>query len=297
MLDKPLKNIARLKAMAAILITVVLWASAFAGIRAALTSYSPTHLALLRYIVAALVLAGYGLAKGMRLPVLRDLPSLFLLGFLGIAVYNVALNYGEQTVSAGAASFIVNTVPVFTAILSFVFLNERIALWGWIGIVVGFCGAAIISLGEAGSGDMMLNKGAGFILLAAFVQAIYFVAQKTMLQRYSPLELTTYAIWAGMICLLVFFPGLWEAILDSDSEATYAVVYLGIGPGALGYLTYTYALANMKAAEAANYLFLVPVVTLPIAWFWLAEVPGLLAVVGGLVVLSGVLLMVKKGRS
>lgn len=87
--------------------TIVLWASAFAGIRAAPIGYSPTHLAFLRFLVASLVLGVYALVTHRSLPLARDVPGFLLLGGIGISLYNVALNAGEQQVSAGSASLLV----------------------------------------------------------------------------------------------------------------------------------------------------------------------------------------------
>ncbi len=88
------------RVLAALGITVFFWASAFAGIRVGLESYSPGHVALLRFLVASAALALYAVARRMRLPELRDLPAVVLSGFLAFTVYHVALNYGESTVSA-----------------------------------------------------------------------------------------------------------------------------------------------------------------------------------------------------
>src|SRR5262245_13629979 len=77
---------AKLLLPAALLITVLTWASAFAGIRAGLAAYSPTSVALLRYATASLVLAGYALVTRMPLPCWRDWPGLALLGAVGISV-------------------------------------------------------------------------------------------------------------------------------------------------------------------------------------------------------------------
>jgi drug/metabolite transporter (DMT)-like permease len=112
----------------ALVITLLPWASAFAGIRAGLEGYSPGALVLLRFLVASASLIIYALITHMRLPALRDLAALFLLGFLGITVYQVCLTFGEQSVSAGTASFLVATVPCFTALLAFFFLKERLSL-------------------------------------------------------------------------------------------------------------------------------------------------------------------------
>ena len=97
------------RVLAALVITTVFWASAFAGIRAGLDAYGPGQVALFRFLVASAVLAAYAALARMRLPERRDLPAVFLAGLLAFAVYHVALNYGEVTVSAGSASILIAT--------------------------------------------------------------------------------------------------------------------------------------------------------------------------------------------
>ena len=83
------------RTLAAAGVTLLLWASAFAAIRVGLRAYGPGPLALLRFLVASSVLGIYALLTRMRMPAARDLPGVFLMGFLGITVYHTALNYGE----------------------------------------------------------------------------------------------------------------------------------------------------------------------------------------------------------
>src|SRR5437867_6441082 len=83
--------------------TVLLWASAFPGIRAALKGFSPTGLASLRFTIAAIVLLMASLAIRPRWPRGRDLFQIALAGGVGITGYNILLNTGELTISAGAA--------------------------------------------------------------------------------------------------------------------------------------------------------------------------------------------------
>jgi len=75
---------------------IFLWASAYAGIRVGLKSYSPAHVALLRFLVASLVLAIYASRSHFRRPALWDVPRLALTGIFGISLYNLALNYGRS---------------------------------------------------------------------------------------------------------------------------------------------------------------------------------------------------------
>jgi len=146
-----------------------LWASAFAGIRAGMRltpsgsvgGYGPGELALLRFGTASFVLALYALATRMRLPNRVDLPRIGLAGFLGISVYHLALNFGEVTVNAGAASLLISAGPVFTALLSVIFLRERLTRIGWGGILLAFAGVSLITL----SGGKGLHFSAGALLI------------------------------------------------------------------------------------------------------------------------------------
>lgn len=278
----------------AVVAAVALWASAFVGIRAALRAYSPEHLALLRYIVASGVLVAIAPVAGIRRPALRDLPGVFVTGLIGIAVYNIALNHGERTVTAGAASIIMNTVPVLTAAFSTLFLRERLGRVGWIGLIASFGGVALIAL--SGRTGLVFDPGAGLLLLAALAMTAYFILQKPYLARYSPLEMAAYAIWGGTLCLLVFLPGLVETIRAATPASTAAVVYLGVFPAAVAYVAYSYGLAEMPAGRTASFLYLVPVLTIGIAWFWLREIPPARALAGGVVAMSGVVL-VNAGRA
>jgi drug/metabolite transporter (DMT)-like permease len=292
------------KTWAAIAVTLLLWASAFAGIKAGMRltpagapgpdGYGPGEVALLRFGVASIVLAGYAAFTRMRLPAREDLARIAWAGFLGITVYHVALNFGEVRVSAGAASLLISAGPVFTAIMSAVFLRERLTWIGWGGILVAFAGVALISLGE--SGGFSFEPGALLVLLAAVSTAGYFIVSKRGLRTYSPLQWTAYTIWAGTIPMLVFAPALVEQIPTAAPSATLAIIYLGVFPAAIAYVLWSYALARMPASLLSTFLYLSPVLAMTIAWVWIAEVPQALTIIGGLVAIVGVIIVQTKGQ-
>lgn len=272
--------------------TLVAWGSAFAGIRAALVGYTPTHMALLRYMVASLTLVIYALAVRMPFPRWRDLPGLALVGLIGITFYHTALNYGETVIPAAVASFIVASAPVWMALLGVAFLRERLRPAAWVGIVLSFVGVGVIALGQAGGLDLSRLTWPWLLVLAcAVASALYSLGQKPYFKRYSAVQVAAYVVWTGTIFLLPFGAGLIGEIAKAPLGATAACVYIGVVPGAIGYVTWAYVLSKTPASRAGSFLYFVPVVALLVAWAWLGEVPRPVALLGGVLVLAGVVLV------
>ena len=139
-----------LLAAGAVAFTIVSWASAFPFIRIGLQGLPPLQLASARFASAALLVLAWLAYRRPRLPTWLDSLRFALCGFLGIALYNALLNTGEETVAAGAASFIVNTLPIFTALLASLVLGERFNRWGWLGSLISLTGIAVIARGQPG---------------------------------------------------------------------------------------------------------------------------------------------------
>jgi len=282
------------KTALALFITLVLWASAFAGIRAGLKSYEPGHLALLRFLVASLFLLFYGAHKKVRMPDRKDIPMLLVIGLFTITIYHALLSYGEVTVSAGAASLIIGSGPIFTALLAYFFLKEKLKPWGWVGIFISFIGVGLISMGE-GNG-ISFDPRAILVLLAAFSTSLSFVLQKPYLKKYKFVELTVYTFLSGTFFLLIFLPGFVNDIRTASIGATLSVIYLGIFPAGIAYLTWTYVLAKMPVSILSSFLAVSPFFSIIIAWIWLGEIPGIISVIGGIIAILGVTLVNIKGR-
>ncbi|WP_026573789.1 DMT family transporter [Bacillus sp. UNC438CL73TsuS30] len=275
------------------LITVTIWGSTFPAIRAGLNGgYSAGHLVLIRYLIASGLFAIYALLPGVRfrLPRKEDLLRILLLGWVGISIYHIGVTFGQQTVSAGTAGMLVASAPIFTALIAVFVLKERLGFAGWLGLAIGFVGIAVITIGTAGP-SLTISKGAFLVIIAAAATSVLFAFQKPLLRRYSSIELTAYFSWAGTIPFLLFLPGLFQDLQHASLEANLSAIYIGIFPTAIGYVTWALALSAGKAGSVTSMLYIEPVVVLIVAWIWLKEWPSNLTILGGIIVISGVIVV------
>lgn len=273
-------------ALAAALVTVVFWASAFVGIRSAGESLSPGPLALLRLAVGVFVLGGFVSLRRERFPSGRDLPLIALCGALWFAAYNVVLNAAEQHLDAGTAAMLVNVGPIVVAVLAGLLLGEGFPRQLLLGCLVAFAGVAVIGIATSQRG--LSTAGTLLALLAAFAYAGGVVIQKVVLRRVSALQTTFLCCVVGAVLCLPFAPALAREAGDAEGSALAWAVYLGVFPTGLAFTTWAYALARTTAGRLAATTYLVPPLSILLSWAILGESPPALAYAGGALCLAGV---------
>ena len=289
----------------AMVVTVVLWASAFVGIRAIGPHFSPGPLTLGRLAVAAVVLGLLvvpQLLKSRLLPRGREWLPILAYGVMWFGGYNVALNAAEHVLDAGTSALLINVNPILVAVLAGFFLKEGFPRWLLIGSTVAFAGVAVIALGSgqpSGGGDRPTADMAGvaLCLLAAVLAAVSVIIQKPVLRKFPAAQATWFGILVGALCCLPFTGQLVDELQAAPPEATWGLAYLGVFPTAIAFTTWAYALSLIDAGKLAATTYLVPGTTVLISWFLLAEIPTVWGLVGGLICLVGVALTRRRTRN
>jgi len=282
---------------------VIVWALAFPFIKIGLKDLSYINLTIMRFFIVCLVILIIFLLKSQWFNKLhkKDIIPIFLLGFFGVIVYHLGLNYGEQLISPGAASLIIATIPVYIIILSAVFLKEKLNLIGMAGISLSLMGVLIISIRgtESATIEITYLSAALAVFIAAIMGALYTIAGKKMLERYNGFSLTIYAIILGSTGLIPFailsnfgilkFAGrpLLEEVGSMSYETWIAIIFLGAFSTVIGYIIWYVALQLKTATEISVYLYLIPVFSTLVSFFLFDDKITLYYVLGGILVIIG----------
>lgn len=279
------------RALVAALITVVVWSSAYVGIRDLVGAFSPGSIALGRSTVGTLVLGLLVLRRGWQPVARRDLGLIIGSGITWFALYNLTLNEAERHVDAGTAAMLTNTGPIFIALFAAFFLKEALPPRLWVGIAIAFAGSVAIGLAtsEPGRSSDAALLGIVLCIVSAILYSFGVTFQKPALRNVSPLQVTWIACLTGWLICLVFTPTLIGELATAQPSELGWLLYLGIFPTSIGFLTWTYALSRTPAGRLGATTYLVPPVVIVLAWVMLGEVPPLLAILGGAACIGGVI--------
>jgi drug/metabolite transporter (DMT)-like permease len=274
-----------LRVYGALFLTTLFWSSAFVGIRFTLTEFSPGALGLLRFCIASFSLALFYLRLENKKPVsTQDKIALMGVGVIGIGLYNFFLNLGEVVVSASIASFIIGLLPLVTILLAISFLKEKVGRRTWCGVFIAVIGMILLGLS---SSDKSSFLGECYVFIATILGAIYTTLQKQFLNRYHPLQVTSYIIWGGTLSLLVFLPSLVIELPEASLLGIGTVIYMGVFPAAVAYLAWSYVIHEIPASKAVIFLYLLPLFSSAMGFLLLEEVPKQLTIIGGILGLLG----------
>jgi drug/metabolite transporter (DMT)-like permease len=275
------------------LMAVVFWAVNFSLIKIALREFSPLAFNGIRMVVASVILVSFFLISKEGLSVTRsDFWKIIVLGLIGNTVFQMFFIHGLNWSTASNTAIVMAMTPVFVALLSTSSKQEKIHWAAWMGIVVSFVGLYLVLTKQPGVFRFSWQEIRGdlLILFGNMCWAVYTVFSKPLLERMSPLKLTSTTMAVGAFFYLPFClkdlaqlplskitPGAWGALLYSSFFAL-----------TLSYLIWYGSVKRVGNTKTAIYGNITPILTVIIAYFLIAERITLLQAIGAVIIILGV---------
>lgn len=275
-------------------LTLIVWSSSYAAIAYGLQAFAPGELILLRFLLASCCFAIPVLLGLVRLPPRRDWPAVIVLGLIGNVGYQLSLCYSMTRISPGAAAVVIGLVPGVTSVLALLRLHETLSKRAIVGLLTAFAGTLLVTLGRGH--DIRFEPVAFLAFVAVLCSSSYFVWQKPLLTRTSPLGFTAASMFVATIGMLPFGLHLPEKLLTVSHAQLFGVLYLALVPTVIGFLSWSFALSRAPASRVSSFLYLQPVGAFVIAWLWLGQIPTWITVIGGALAIGGVILTTMRGN-
>jgi len=287
---------ARLAAFAAI----VVWGISFVATKAVLREISPITLITIRFALGVAFLNAVLASREKNLlPPRAFLPSLALMGCVGVLIHQMLQAFALTMTSAINTGWLIGLIPIWTAILAVLFRGERFGLFRAAGLVVGLAGTLIVITGgqiSTASLGLPSAKGDLLILVSTLNWAVYTVIGHATIRALGALRATTWSMTIGWLMLLPFFiaRGSWTEIPRLTPSGWTALVFLGVACSGLGYLFWYGALSRLDAGSVAAFLYIEPLVTLAAAATLLGEPIRPATLAGGALLLAGVAMVQRR---
>jgi len=274
--------------------SVVVWGASFIATKIALRDIQPITVVWARFAIGVIILGIVVLARNQFiLPQRAEIPYFGVLGFLGIAFHQWLQSTGLMTSKASTSAWIVATTPLFIAMLSWLFLKEKLKWAQVIGIGLATIGVLLVisegdisslSVGEFG------NFGDILIFISAINWAVFSVISRRGLKKHSAALMMFYVMAAGWFMISIpFFIG--PSVYDLQALSLYSLLgllFLGIFCSGIAYIFWYDALKSIPASQVGVFLYLEPFVAVIVAAFLLGESIILASLIGGILILIGV---------
>lgn len=276
---------------ALILVTSAIWGGNFISIKLALRSSTPLLLATWRSVFGGALLVVIGLARGQRLP---SWPKLRTIGWIALfmtTLSTAALTAGVARSTAGLASLLINTMPLFLVLLAAPVLGERPSPTALVGLAVGFGGTALIAA-PALQGNTSVT-GVALMLLAAFTWALgSLILKRSDLSGVHPVMAVGVQLLfsAGGLAMLtlVLEPARRIEVTPTFLAAFVEVTVLGL---AMVWVFWVEIVRRGTTAQAGATAYLVPLFGVAFGVAFLGETLLALEAVGAALVLCGLRLV------
>lgn len=277
------------------LLAIVFWAINFSFIKIALREFSPLGFNGFRLLYASLIFVIILLITkdGFSFP-RRDIWKFVALGLIGNTAYQMFFIHGLNLTTASNTAIIIAMSPAIIALLSSLVKHEKLNWAAWIGVLISFLGFFLVIAKQPGDFQLAWEsmKGDLMILFGNLTWALYTVFSKPLLERYSPLKLTSLTMIVGTVFYLPFcFKDMIHLKLNEISlQAWAALFYSGLFALVICYIIWYASVKRVGNSRTAIYDNFMPILTILFAYVFISERITFLQAGGALIILMGVYL-------
>lgn len=275
----------------------IVWGVSFVATKIALAQASPVTVVWVRFAMGVLVLGLAVLARReFLLPRRSEWGYFALLGFIGITFHQWLQANGLRTSQASTTAWILTSIPVFIAILGWLFLHERIDHNTALGIGLAALGVLLvvtrgdwsaIAQGRLGApGDLL-------ILLSAPNWAVFSILSRKGLKEHPAARMMFYVMLLGWFFTTFWWLAArgWNDLPHLNGTGWLSLFFLGVFSSGLAYIAWYDALQALTAANTGVFLYLEPLAAMGVGAWLLQEQITLFSLLGGLAIVGGVYLV------
>jgi drug/metabolite transporter (DMT)-like permease len=268
-------------------------ALAFPIAKYGLIEIEPFTFAFYRFVASSIVLLVIVRFRGNEKPIeKRDYLKIIGLGFVIIPFNQTAYLYGQKLTAAGHGSLLFATVPIWIFLGALFVLKEKYNFRRTLGVILGLIGVIIIMASGAIEIGTDYLLGDFIILLAVIAWASYTIFGRPLVLKYGAFRITAYSLASGSA---MYFPfGFYRALIFDYSKASFgawiSVFYMAFGVSIVAYVLWYWLLKYMEATRIAVFHNIQPVIATLVAFIFLGESIGWSFLIGGVIVLTGVII-------
>jgi len=277
----------------AIVVAAVLWGGSIVAQKLALSGFSAVEASVLRDLggLAILVMTWWWQGDSLASLTRRDYRTLAFLG-LGVLGNHLLILIGLKYVSGAVAGVIIGSLPVVTALLSALFIQDVPLRAVWAGSLLSFLGVGLVSAaGFKAAGEQPLLGGT-LVFLGVASWALYTIGSRTIMERISALTVN----WTTLMAATLFqVPLLWTdqkmlrtGIASVALSDWLALAYLVVFATAIAQQAWLFGVKSIGPSRASVLGNLTPVAAVALSALVLNETVGLVEVIGILLILCGV---------
>jgi drug/metabolite transporter (DMT)-like permease len=276
-------------------VSISFWGISFVSTKAVVDTIEPYTLLALRFAIGALFLLALLVVKRYPLTLpLQYIPHVIVLSVLGVFIHQVIQATALLSIDASAAGWMISFSPVFTVILSMLFLHEKMTWLRSAGMLIAIIGVLMVTSARSGqSPGFEVNFGYILMVLSTLNWAVYSVLLKRLRVPLPSLIVTFYMSLLGCLLSIPFLLRSkgWENMTFLTNTEWAHILFLGIFVSGVGYWYWAKALEVMEATRVSMFLYLEPLVTFIAAVLLLHEKILFISILGGIIIILGVIMV------